>query len=176
MNTSSEQGVQGAPLSSGTPAFMPPERLKRRQNSCSCSLRHSKTATDVWSMGVTLYCLCYGSLPFKSDSLSKLHDTIQRSRYAYLPILRDGIAYQNDAFLSVEYPSNCSEGLRDLLQGMLTKEACKRMSVKDILVSTVTTIFSFLKTNLTHIPHRLIHGYVIKYDLSYFHHPGLTLR
>lgn len=79
-------------------------------------------------------------------------------------------------FLSVEYPSNCSEELRDLLQGMLTKEACKRMSVKDILVSTVTTIFSFLKTNLTLIPHRLIHGYVIKYDLSYFHHPGLTLR
>lgn len=60
----------------GSPAFMPPEL---------CSVKHgicSGTAIDVWSMGVTLYCLLYGHLPFNHLGLPELCESIIRDEYA----------------------------------------------------------------------------------------------
>ncbi|KAI9269541.1 kinase-like domain-containing protein [Helicostylum pulchrum] len=59
--------------STGTPAFMAPELLKKVQISPTCA--------DLWSMGVTLYCFTYGKLPFEKSSLLDLYADIQNKSY-----------------------------------------------------------------------------------------------
>ncbi|KAI9360180.1 kinase-like domain-containing protein [Pilaira anomala] len=57
--------------SAGSPAFMAPEL---------CVAKHGEVsgkATDIWSMGVTLYCMIFGKTPFISTSLLELYDLIK---------------------------------------------------------------------------------------------------
>lgn len=57
--------------SAGSPAFMPPEL---------CVVRHgavSGKAADIWSMGVTLYCLRYGKIPFEKSGMLELYESIK---------------------------------------------------------------------------------------------------
>ncbi|KAI8966216.1 Pkinase-domain-containing protein [Daldinia sp. FL1419] len=64
--------------SAGSPAFLPPEL---------CQARHgdvSGKAADIWSMGVTLYCLKYGRLPFRRDNVFDMYDAI-RSEEIQIP-------------------------------------------------------------------------------------------
>ncbi|CAJ0902358.1 1940_t:CDS:2, partial [Entrophospora sp. SA101] len=50
--------------SAGSPAFMAPELCKGK-------------AADIWSMGVTLYCLVFGRLPFEKDNILELYESIK---------------------------------------------------------------------------------------------------
>ncbi|CCJ29212.1 unnamed protein product, partial [Pneumocystis jirovecii] len=54
----------------GTPAFMAPEL---------CVFDHvvSCKAADIWSMGITLWCLAFGYLPFNESDIMKLYDIIK---------------------------------------------------------------------------------------------------
>ncbi|KAJ3314871.1 hypothetical protein HDV04_005292 [Boothiomyces sp. JEL0838] len=55
----------------GSPAFYAPE---------TCNLSHgeiSAMAADVWAMGVTLYCMAFGKLPFTGNSIIQLYDNIR---------------------------------------------------------------------------------------------------
>lgn len=57
--------------SAGSPAFMPPEL---------CVVKHgpvSGKAADIWSMGVTLYCLRYGRIPFEKSGMLELYESIK---------------------------------------------------------------------------------------------------
>jgi serine/threonine protein kinase len=59
--------------SAGSPAFMAPEL---------CVARHGEVsgkATDIWSMGITLYCMIFGKTPFVSSSLLELYDMIKEA-------------------------------------------------------------------------------------------------
>ncbi|KAF9433204.1 hypothetical protein BGZ76_009753 [Entomortierella beljakovae] len=56
--------------SAGSPAFMAPEWLQSDHGELS-----GKPA-DVWSMGVTLYCMKYGRLPFKTKNFAELNKLI----------------------------------------------------------------------------------------------------
>ncbi|KAI1751464.1 kinase-like domain-containing protein [Xylaria castorea] len=58
--------------SAGSPAFLPPEL---------CQAKHgdvSGKAADIWSMGVTLYCLKYGELPFNGSSVMGMYEAIRK--------------------------------------------------------------------------------------------------
>ncbi|CDH49909.1 calcium calmodulin-dependent protein kinasekinase 1 [Lichtheimia corymbifera JMRC:FSU:9682] len=102
-------------ISGGTPAFMAPELLSRGR-SPKPSNPIPGTAADIWAMGVTLYCFCYGRLPFARESLVDLYEDI---RYTSI---------------STKYPSNADDDLIDLLNGMLCKDPCKRITMDEIKI------------------------------------------
>lgn len=55
----------------GSPAFLPPEL---------CIARHgdvSGKAADIWSMGVCLYCLRYGRIPFERTGILDMYEAIK---------------------------------------------------------------------------------------------------
>ncbi|KAM7213364.1 Calcium/calmodulin-dependent protein kinase [Rhypophila decipiens] len=58
----------------GSPAFLPPEL---------CVAKHGDVdgkAADIWSMGVSLYCLYYGRLPFERDGVLDMYEAIKTDK------------------------------------------------------------------------------------------------
>lgn len=95
--------------SAGSPAFLPPEL---------CVVKHgdvSGTATDIWSMGVTLYCLRYGRLPFAKDIIFELYESIR-----------------ND---EVNLDEESDEDFKDLMKRLLEKDPEKRITMPELRVS-----------------------------------------
>ncbi|KGO67965.1 Calcium/calmodulin-dependent/calcium-dependent protein kinase [Penicillium italicum] len=89
--------------SAGSPAFLPPEL---------CVVKHgvvSGRATDIWSMGVTLYCLRYGRLPFEKQSIFELYDSIRG----------DPLVYEEES----------DEAFKDLIGRILEKDPEKRIDM-----------------------------------------------
>ncbi|KAI1348619.1 kinase-like domain-containing protein [Xylaria sp. FL0043] len=92
--------------SAGSPAFIPPEL---------CQVRHgdvSGKAADVWSMGVTLYCLKYGKLPFNGSHVLDMYEAI-RGKPFFLP---DG---EDPDFV-------------DLITRILDKDSSTRITLREI--------------------------------------------
>lgn len=95
--------------SAGSPAFLPPEL---------CVVRHgdvSGKAADIWSMGVTLYCLRYGRLPFEKPSIFELYEAIR-----------------ND---EVDLEGETDENFKDLMSRILEKDPAKRITMRELRVS-----------------------------------------
>jgi len=94
--------------SAGSPAFMPPEL---------CVAKHGQVsgkAADIWSMGVTLYCLRYGRIPFEKGSMIELYDSIRG----------------DDLELNGEKDSTFA----DLMSRMLEKDPDKRITMDELRV------------------------------------------
>ncbi|EXJ87046.1 CAMKK/CAMKK-META protein kinase [Capronia epimyces CBS 606.96] len=92
--------------SAGSPAFLPPEL---------CVARHgdvSGRAADIWSMGVTLYCLKYGRIPFERTGIFELYDAIKTEE----PDLSEE---QDQDFV-------------DLMRKILEKDPQKRIKMRDL--------------------------------------------
>ena len=87
----------------GTPAYIAPEILRNKGYSLS---------VDLWSAGVVLFAMLYGSVPFKGTSMEELHEMILNGRY----LLKEDI--------SVE--------AMDLLRGLLEINPHKRLTIKQI--------------------------------------------
>ncbi|KAL9556023.1 hypothetical protein MBANPS3_002081 [Mucor bainieri] len=101
------KGDDALKSTAGSPAFMPPELCTADRGGPI-----SGKAADIWSMGVTLYCLVHGRVPFSNENLLGLHEMIL-----------------NDP---VQYSKNLSENLIDLLQKLLEKDPSKRILMQDI--------------------------------------------
>ncbi|KAM9905853.1 hypothetical protein OXX69_007025 [Metschnikowia pulcherrima] len=91
----------------GTTSYMAPEVLKNE--------KYSGFAIDVWSMGVILYAMTYGQLPFDEDDDMKTRMKILHAEPKY------------HEFVSAE--------VNQLLQQMLSKDPARRPSVSEILNS-----------------------------------------
>lgn len=94
--------------SAGSPAFLPPEL---------CVIKHgdvSGRAADVWSMGISLYCLRYGRIPFERSGVLELYEAIKNDE----PKLSDD-----------HEPEFC-----ELMRRLLEKDPSKRITMDEIRV------------------------------------------
>ncbi|GAB7362342.1 hypothetical protein MBLNU230_g2668t1 [Neophaeotheca triangularis] len=89
--------------SAGSPAFMPPEL---------CVAKHghvSGKAADCWSMGVTLYCLKYGRIPFEKTGMLEMYEAIR-----------------ND---DVPFETETNGDFEDLIRRILDKDPATRITI-----------------------------------------------
>ncbi|XP_066974085.1 maternal embryonic leucine zipper kinase-like [Macrobrachium rosenbergii] len=89
----------------GSPAYAAPELVSGRQ--------YLGSEADIWSMGVLLYALLCGFLPFDDENLGALYRKIQAGIY--------------------EKPEWLSSGSRELLSLMLQVDPKRRILVTDLL-------------------------------------------
>ncbi len=87
----------------GTPAYIAPEILKDKGYSFS---------VDLWSAGVVLFAMLYGTVPFKANNMEELHKLIVKGKY----VLKDDISIE----------------ARNLLRGLLEVNPEKRLTIKQI--------------------------------------------
>jgi len=91
----------------GTPAYIAPEILKDKG--------YKGLGVDVWSLGVCLYAMLYGTVPFKANNMNDLHKLIMKAKYS----LKDE---------KVEL----SEDVKSLIKALLEPEPSKRLTIKEV--------------------------------------------
>lgn len=89
----------------GTPAYIAPEILLKKG--------YAGFGVDVWSTGVVLYAMLYGTVPFKGNEIVDLNKVIIKGKYK----LKEGISLES----------------REMIKSMLTIDPTKRIKVSEIL-------------------------------------------
>lgn len=92
----------------GTTVYMAPELIKNEQ--------YSGFAIDIWALGVILFTLLYGEMPFEEDDILKTK----------FKIVHEEPHYRNDI----------PEGAIDLMKQMLSKDPRFRPTIIDVLNSS----------------------------------------
>ncbi|ODV77817.1 kinase-like protein [Suhomyces tanzawaensis NRRL Y-17324] len=130
----------------GTPAFFAPElcqtnfssdgthnsvsassleALKNQQATLGKVLQRIDYKIDIWALGVTLYCLLFGKVPFNADSEFELFHVIVNQKLEF-PKSR----------LDFNSPSEVTESefelAKDLLTKMMDKNSATRIEIKEI--------------------------------------------
>ncbi|WVR06559.1 hypothetical protein IAU60_003590 [Kwoniella sp. DSM 27419] len=89
----------------GTTGYASPEMLSGR--------KYLGEETDIWSLGIILYTLLCGGLPFDDDDERAMKDLILKGEY--------------------EEPDWLSEEARALIRGMLQQDPAKRLTIEGVL-------------------------------------------
>jgi [calcium/calmodulin-dependent protein kinase] kinase len=100
--------------SAGSPAFLPPEL---------CVTNHgdiSGKAADIWSMGVSLYCLRFGRIPFERSGVLDMYEAIKNNEPDFDP--------------------DCEPDIDDLLKKLLDKSPKTRITMAEIRVRASHTL------------------------------------
>lgn len=88
----------------GSPNYAAPEIISGRS--------YGGVEVDVWSMGVILYAMVCGTLPFDDDSMTQLFNKIKEGKY-YMP-------------------NYISADVKDLINRMLQPNPIKRITMHEI--------------------------------------------
>jgi len=95
----------------GTPSYIAPE-IVRGDSAKSGDSKSSGAECDIWSLGVILYCMICGFLPFQSSNIKGLYDKILRADYTI--------------------PDYISPQSKSLVTKMLTVDLEKRINLSQI--------------------------------------------
>ena len=95
----------------GTPGYVAPEVLDLSGSG------QPTLALDMWSVGVILYALLCGFLPFNAEDISELFEQIRACKYT---------------FPSPQF-DNVSSGAKDLIGSLLEPDTRKRLSANNVL-------------------------------------------
>ncbi|CAK7263962.1 hypothetical protein SEPCBS119000_000747 [Sporothrix epigloea] len=90
----------------GSPAFLPPEL---------CVPKHGGVdgpPCDIWSMGITLYCLRYGRIPFEHDTIVEIYGAINSEE--------------------VKLPDDEEDMFVDLMGKILNKDPTRRITMAEL--------------------------------------------
>jgi [calcium/calmodulin-dependent protein kinase] kinase len=107
--------------SNGSPAFESPELLHTGSGSGSVSGR----AVDIWAMGVTLYALIYGILPFNNHNVLELYENIRHQEYTF---------QYDSTDRRVFIPQGEDPNLVDLFHRILDKDPGTRIKMAELRV------------------------------------------
>ena len=99
--------------SAGSPAFLPPELCGKHGDV-------SGKAADIWSMGVSLYCLKYGKIPFNRDGVLDMYEAIKSDE--------------------PQMPEDENPDFVDLMHKILEKDPEKRITMEQLRVSAILNI------------------------------------
>lgn len=89
----------------GTPAYMAPEILRDKG--------YKGFGADMWSAGVVLYAMLYGTVPFKATTIKELHRLILKGK--------------------IELREDISEEARDLLRKLLERNPKRRANTSEVI-------------------------------------------
>ena len=95
--------------SAGSPAFLPPELCGKHEDV-------SGEAVDIWSMGITLYCLKYGKIPFNRPTVLEMYQAVKEDK--------------------PQIPEDEDASFKDLLLRILEKDPDKRIQMPELRVSS----------------------------------------
>lgn len=113
----------------GTPAFFAPELCQFVNNRLSM-IQHLDNSIqidskiDLWSLGVTLYCLIFNSLPFNGRNEFDLFKNIVNSELKFPKITNNSKTTDEDVGELKE--------LKNLIKSLLIKDPRNRISIEDI--------------------------------------------
>ena len=86
----------------GTPAYLAPEIIK--------DVGYEGFTADIWSLGVLLYAMVQGTVPFKAQNISDLHKLILKGEF--------------------EFPvTTVSQEVKDLVKRMIVLDPSKRIGI-----------------------------------------------
>lgn len=91
----------------GTPAYIAPEILKDKG--------YKGFGVDIWSLGVCLYAMLYGTVPFKANNMSELHQLILKAKYS---LKDDKVEISDDA--------------KNLIRALLEPDPSKRLNIEQV--------------------------------------------
>lgn len=91
----------------GTPAYIAPEIISDQG--------YSGFSVDIWSLGVLLYAMLWGTVPFKASNMKDLHNLIMKGSFSF--------------------PWELSSDVKDLIKNMLKLKPEERYSIPEILNS-----------------------------------------
>ena len=95
----------------GTPAYIAPEIIIGCQQEGG---GYKGFSPDVWSLGVCLYAMLFGTVPFKANNMGDLHQMIIRGKYSIKKKARR---------------EEVSKELKNLLKGILEPDPEKRLNM-----------------------------------------------
>ncbi|KAJ4347572.1 hypothetical protein N0V95_005309 [Ascochyta clinopodiicola] len=130
----------------GTPAFYAPELCR---TDFTLETPHIDGGIDVWALGITLYCLIYGRVPFHENNPFALMKAISEDepyipRYRLKPVSERANSRPNSHGRNMQPISNArraphdvdyeeiDENLRDLLKRLLVKDSQQRITIHEI--------------------------------------------
>ena len=89
----------------GTPAYIAPEIIRDRG--------YEGFKADLWSAGVVMYAMLFGTVPFKASNMSDLHQLILKAKYT----LKEPV----------------SKEAADLIKKLLEVDPKKRYGIRQVL-------------------------------------------